>query len=52
MRNGRLLVKPMMLVTTTGYILDVLGPYFANGKNNDANIFTSLFQSDAAKLRK
>ncbi|XP_018401795.1 PREDICTED: uncharacterized protein LOC108778963 [Cyphomyrmex costatus] len=49
--KGRPLVKPMMIVTTTGYILDVLGPYYANGKNNDANIFTALLQSDSTKLR-
>lgn len=52
MHKGRSLVKPMVLVTITGYILDVLDPYFANGKYNDANIFTSLLQSDVAKLRK
>ncbi|XP_051159163.1 uncharacterized protein LOC127280299 [Leptopilina boulardi] len=49
--KGRPLVKPMMIVTTTGYIIDVLGPYYANGKNNDASIFTSLLRSDSSKLR-
>ena len=28
--KGRHLVKSMMLVTTTEYIVDVLGPYFQN----------------------
>lgn len=50
--KGRPLVKPMMLVTTTGYIVDVFGPYFADGKNNDANILTSLMKTDASALRK
>jgi len=34
-------VKPMILVSisiSTGYILEVLGPYYADRKNNDDNI--------------
>ncbi|XP_033726743.1 uncharacterized protein LOC117316313 [Pecten maximus] len=38
MHKNRPLVKPMMYVTTTGYIVSVLGPYLADYKNNDANI--------------
>ncbi|XP_033729800.1 uncharacterized protein LOC117318996 [Pecten maximus] len=38
MHKTRPLVKPMMYVTTTGYIVSVLGPYLADYKNNDANI--------------
>ena len=34
--KGRPLLKPMMLVATDGYILTILGPYLANGKNSDA----------------
>ena len=34
----RPLVKPMMLVATDGYILTVLGPYSADGKNSDAQL--------------
>lgn len=49
--KGRPLVKPMMIVTITGYIIDVLDPYFANGKNKDANIFTALLRPDSTKLR-
>jgi len=44
MHKGRPLVKPMMIVSTTGYILDVFGPYFADGKNNDANILNNLIK--------
>jgi hypothetical protein len=28
----------MMVVSTTGHIISSLGPYFSDGKNNDANI--------------
>ncbi|KAL3273389.1 hypothetical protein HHI36_014836, partial [Cryptolaemus montrouzieri] len=36
--KGRHLVKPALLVATYGFILDVQGPYFADGRNNDAEI--------------
>lgn len=36
--KGRPLVKPMMIVTSDGYILDILGPFLADGKNNDVAI--------------
>ena len=49
--KGRNLVKPMMLVTTTGYTVDVFGPYFADSKNNDASIFNSLLKQDSTRLR-
>lgn len=26
----------MMVVASDGYIIDILGPYLADGKNNDA----------------
>jgi len=51
MHKGRNLIKPMMLVTTTGYIVDVLGPYFSDSKNNDASILNNLLTSDSNKLR-
>ena len=36
--KNRPLVKMMVIVSTKGYIIEVLGPYLANGANNDANI--------------
>lgn len=36
--KGRLLIKPMLITTTTGYIVACMGPYFADYKNNDAEI--------------
>lgn len=42
MHKHRPLLKPMILVTSTGYIVDVFGPYLADGNNNDANILNNL----------
>lgn len=36
--KGRHLMKPVLLVAPDGYIVDIHGPYFADGKNNDAKI--------------
>ena len=38
MYKGLPLVKPMMIVASDDYLIDILGPYFANGRNNDAAI--------------
>ena len=35
--KGRSLVKPMLIAASDGYIIDILSPYLANGKNNDAD---------------
>ena len=43
----RNLVKFMMLVATDGYIIDAIGPYLANGKNNDANITIDMFEKSS-----
>jgi len=51
LHKGRPLVKPMMLVTTTGYILDVTGPFLADGRNNDASIFKSMLTSNSDAFR-
>lgn len=51
MHKDRSLIKPMMLVATTGYMLDVFSPYFADTQNNDANILTHLIKSDAHSIR-
>ncbi|XP_065213296.1 uncharacterized protein LOC135840599 [Planococcus citri] len=45
--KGRPLVKPMMLVSSTGYIIDVIGPFYADGKNNDANIMAAILKANA-----
>jgi hypothetical protein len=45
MHKYRNLVKFMMSVATDGYIKDAVGPYLANGKNNDANITIDMFKT-------
>ncbi|KAL6258253.1 hypothetical protein P5V15_010186 [Pogonomyrmex californicus] len=47
--KGRNLVKSMMLVTITGYIVDVFDLYFADGKNNDASILDNLILKQNSK---
>lgn len=49
--KGRPLVKPMMLVATDGYILTVLGPYLADGKNSDAKITEHMLKSNSEDIR-
>ncbi|CAF1598422.1 unnamed protein product, partial [Didymodactylos carnosus] len=36
----------MMIVSTTGYIKSVLGPFLSDSSNNDANILKHVFLSD------
>ena len=48
--KGWPLVKPMMLVSITGCILEVLGPYFIDNENNDAPILTEHIKSTAKSL--
>lgn len=48
--KSRPLVKPMVLVSTTGYILDVFGPYYANGQNNDSFILKHMLVSKRKKI--
>jgi len=50
LHKGRPLVKPMMMVSTTKYILEVFGPYFADGKNNDASILNNLVKQTRSRL--
>lgn len=50
MHKGRNLVKMMMLVSMTGKILDVFGPYLADYANNDAGIMKDIFKSDKLKF--
>ena len=38
MQIGRPLIKPMLITTTTGYIVSCVGLYFADYKNNEAEI--------------
>ncbi|XP_052090260.1 uncharacterized protein LOC127726916 [Mytilus californianus] len=51
MHKYRNLIKPMMFVTTTGYIVSVIGPYLCNSKNNDAKILNSIFKNNLEKIK-
>ncbi|CAG2231242.1 unnamed protein product [Mytilus edulis] len=50
MHKHRPLVKPMVFVTTSGYIVSVMGPYMGDGKNNDANIMTHIIKRNIEKI--
>ncbi|XP_061176014.1 uncharacterized protein LOC133184966 [Saccostrea echinata] len=51
MHKHRPLVKPMMVVTTTGYIISVLGPYLADSKNNDASILKHIILHNTEEMK-
>ena len=51
MHKRRQLFKPMVVVTTTGYIVSVLGPYFSDGKNNDASILNHFLKNNMEDIR-
>lgn len=40
-----------MIVTSDGYILDILGPYLADGKNNDAAILNQHLREGEGLLK-
>lgn len=47
--KGRNLVKPIMLVTTTGFIVDIFGPHFTDSKKN-ASILNNILKQDSKSL--
>ena len=38
LQKKRSLIKPMVMVTTTGYIVTIFGPLFSDFQNNDVSI--------------
>jgi len=44
MHKRRPLVKPIMVVTITGYIVSVPGAYLSDGNNNDASILNHVLK--------
>jgi hypothetical protein len=44
----RNLVKPMMICLSSGHVIAVPGPYYTNGRNNDASILNSLLKPGKA----
>ena len=51
MHKGRPLVKPMVIVSTTGYYIIVLCPYFADSKNNDASILNHIINNNVEEIK-
>lgn len=41
----------MVMVTTTGYFVSILGPYLADRSNNDASILSHIINSNAESIR-
>ncbi|KAH3724256.1 hypothetical protein DPMN_050071 [Dreissena polymorpha] len=49
--KGRPLVKPMVVVTTTGHFLTIVGPYMSDGNNNDAAILNHTLKTNIDDIR-
>ncbi|OWF49584.1 uncharacterized protein LOC110451517 isoform X2 [Mizuhopecten yessoensis] len=49
--KSRPLLKPMIVVSTTGYFITVLGPYFADYKNNDASILKHILHNNIEDIK-
>ncbi|XP_062618934.1 uncharacterized protein LOC134280537 [Saccostrea cucullata] len=47
----RPLIKPMIVVTTSGYVVSVLGPYLADSKNSDAKILTHMIETNVEEIK-
>ena len=48
--KGRFLVKMMMIVTTKGYIISALGPYYSDSKNNDSMMTKHIFYNNREQV--
>ena len=49
--KGRPLIKPIVIVTTTGYFVSIFGPYIADNKNNEASILQHIIKTNAKDIR-
>lgn len=50
LHKKRPLIKPMIVVATDGYIVSVIGPYYSDWKNNDANITNHLLRTNQQEI--
>lgn len=50
MHKNKPLVKPFVITSTDGYIVDVMGPYLSNGKSNDGSIIKHLITSNSGNI--
>lgn len=51
LHKHRPLLKPIMVVTTTGYIVSILGPYLSDSTNNDASILKHMIHCNTEELK-
>lgn len=51
LHKHRPLVKLMVFVSTSGYIFSVIGLYYSDRKNNDAQILKHIIQNDIAEFK-
>ncbi|XP_060602549.1 uncharacterized protein LOC132755673 [Ruditapes philippinarum] len=49
--KGRPLVKPMVIVSTTGYFISVLGPYLVDSKNSDSGILNHAVRNNIEEIK-
>lgn len=40
----------MIVAATDGYIISILGPFYANGRNNDASILKYMLKSNEENM--
>ena len=45
------LLKPTLIVSTTGYIVTAIGPYLADGKNSDAKNLNHIMGTDTRDIK-
>ena len=48
--KSRSLVKPMFITATDGYIIDVVGPFLCDSKNNDSSILKHYFWNNLNEI--
>ena len=51
LHKGRPLVKPMVVVTSSGYFVSVVGPYLADAKNNDVSILNHMLKTNVEEIK-
>ena len=51
MHKGRPLVMPMVIVSTAGYYISVLSPYFADSRNNNASILNHIISNNIEEIK-
>ncbi|CAF3738772.1 unnamed protein product [Rotaria socialis] len=51
LHKKRSLLKPMLIVSTTGYIIACIGPFLSNYSNNDASIMQNILHRNTDGIR-